>query len=241
VTRKETVMATTGDGAILVFGSAAQAHQFAVAVHAATAEHNRNLTQPLAKRVFRSGAATGEIVMEPKPGGGYEIAGTTIARAVRLEAKAQPGGFQVDEATYQALAEDQRGRYGGKVQVAGKRDELFVAFACLLNADGPQDAYFFVGGGGGKPPVKPPVVATGGFGPANRRQVLALFKKLKSHQYDELIFLLEMPISQRPPGTQTLDEKKGRILIWAEENYQLGMLLDVLRELTETEGNTPPP
>ena len=83
VTREETVMATTGDGAILVFESAVQAHQFAVAVHTTTAEHNRTRTQPLAKRVFRSGAATGEIVMEPKPNGGFEIAGWSGSEAIR--------------------------------------------------------------------------------------------------------------------------------------------------------------
>jgi class 3 adenylate cyclase len=86
--REENVMSLTGDGAILVFDSAQQAHNFAEAVHRATQEHNRTRKQQLAMRVFRSGAASGEIFMKRKPGGGYDIAGSTVARAVRLEANA---------------------------------------------------------------------------------------------------------------------------------------------------------
>jgi class 3 adenylate cyclase len=118
--REQHVMQTTGDGAIVVFDTADDAHRFAQAVNDATREHNQHRTQPLAKRIFRSGAATGEIDMQPKRGGGFDIAGMTIARAVRLEAKAQPGGFLVDEATFQSLAEDQRKRYASKERIAGK-------------------------------------------------------------------------------------------------------------------------
>ncbi len=141
--RQKAVIKTTGDGAILVFDSAAEAHGFAVAVHQATAQHNATRTQPIAKRVFRIGAATGEIVMEPKPGGGFEIAGTTIARAVRLEAKAHPGGFLIDQATFDALPPEQKGAFGEPQTVPGKRDEVFTARATQPNANGPQDAAFF--------------------------------------------------------------------------------------------------
>jgi len=141
--RDESVMQTTGDGAIVVFETADDAHRFAHAVHEATQRHNRQRKQPLAKRIFRIGAASGDIVMQPKAGGGFDIAGMTIARAVRLEAKAQPGGLLVDEETFQSLAADQKERYGAKQQVAGKRDEEFEAYACQLNADGPGDAVFF--------------------------------------------------------------------------------------------------
>ena len=47
VTRELTVMSLTGDGAILVFNSAKQAHVFAEAVHHATQEHNQRRKQPL--------------------------------------------------------------------------------------------------------------------------------------------------------------------------------------------------
>ena len=123
----------TGDGAILVFDSAQDAHRFAQAVHEATFEHNRTRAQPLAKRVFRIGIASGEIVMVEKPGG-VDIAGTTIARAVRLEAKAQPGGVLVDKTTFEALETDQKQHYGPKETVAGKRDEALNIAATVQDA-----------------------------------------------------------------------------------------------------------
>jgi class 3 adenylate cyclase len=138
-----TVMATAGDSAILVFDSAQDAHRFTQAVHEETRAHNLSRNHPLAKRIFRSGAATGEIVMQPKPGGGFDIAGMTIARAKRLEAQSAPGGLLIDEATYEGLSDDQKSRYGAKTVVPGKRDEEFEARLCQMNADGPKDAALF--------------------------------------------------------------------------------------------------
>jgi class 3 adenylate cyclase len=80
--------------------------------------------------------------MKRKPSGGYEIAGTTIARAVRLEAKALPGGFLIDAPTFEALDLTQRPLYGSKQKVVGKRDEKFDAYAAQLNPDGPSDVEF---------------------------------------------------------------------------------------------------
>jgi class 3 adenylate cyclase len=142
--RHDHVMQTTGDGAIVVFDSSSEAHKFAQAVNDATRAHNRQRQQHLAKRVFRMGAASGDIIMEEKPGGGYDIAGMTIARAVRLEAKAQPGGILVDELTFEALSEEQKQRYASKEIVEGKRDEEFEAYACLLNPDGSKHAAYFI-------------------------------------------------------------------------------------------------
>lgn len=234
--RESTVMTTTGDGAILVFDSAQDAHRFTEFVHEATHAHNRTRQQPLAKRVFRSGAATGEIVMQPKPGGGFDIAGTTIARAVRLEAKAQPGGLLVDETTYENLSVDQKRQYDAKTRVTGKRDEVFDAYARQLNSNGPDDAAFFTNQArkGPLPDIaKEP-------SRSSRQEVLARFKQLKTHQFAELIFLLEISIGQRPPDTLNLDEKKNRLIQWADENKQLDTLLEVLRELTGPEGAPSP-
>lgn len=141
--RRERVMQTTGDGAIVVFDSGSEAHKFAQAVNDATRAHNRSRQQHLAKRVFRMGAASGDIVMQ-EIGSGYEIAGMTIARAARLEAKAQPGGILVDQQTFEALSDEQKQRYASKEIVAGKRDEEFDAYACQLNPDGPKDSAYFI-------------------------------------------------------------------------------------------------
>jgi class 3 adenylate cyclase len=230
-TREESAMSNTGDGAILVFDSAQDAHRFAEAVHEATRQHNRIRKQDLAMRVFRSGAASGEIVMKPKPGGGYDIAGSTIARAVRLEAKALPGGFLIDKATFDALPPERRHQYGAKQIVRGKRDEEFEAYPAQLNVDGPSDVAFFT-----REPKMSPATGevTGEFGSNKRREVLAYFNGLKSHQYVELIFLLEIPIGQRPAETLNLDQQKAQVLKWADENDKLDSVLQVLRELTES-------
>jgi len=226
--RQKIVMSTTGDGAILVFDSATDAHRFAQAVHEATLEHNRARPQPLAKRVFRIGAASGEIVMVAKTGG-FDIAGTTIARAVRLEAKAQPGGVLVDRATFEALKPDQKQHYGPKETVAGKRDEKFEAYRWQPNAEGTKDATFFT-----DQRKKGATESEDRYsGPDRRRTVLTSFKRLKSNQIFELIFLLEMPIGQRPSNTINLDQQKEQILSWADENDKLELLLDVLGELID--------
>ena len=234
--REETVMSLTGDGAILVFDSAQQAHLFAEALHRATQEHNQTRKEQLAMRVFRSGAASGEISMKRKAGGGYDIAGSTIARAVRLEAKALPGGLLIDKATFEALPSDKQQQYGTKEIVSGKRDEQFEAYAVQLNRDGARDAAFF---------TRVPETTLSDDSTVNessgdkRRQILTAIKALKSHQYLELVFLLEIPIGQRPSETLNLDQQKSHILKWAEENQKLDTVLQVFEELAEGKSRTP--
>jgi class 3 adenylate cyclase len=145
VNREAAVMQTTGDGAILVFDRPSQAHVFAEAVQQATRTHNATKPAGIGKRVFRIGIATGELVKEPKPGGGFDIGGMTIARAVRLEAKARPGEVLCDRATFDGLTAEQQKGYGGPETVAGKRDETFAAHRCTLNPDAVKDAEFFTG------------------------------------------------------------------------------------------------
>ena len=234
--RDQTVMATTGDGAILAFVSAPDAHRFAEAVHAATRAHNETRTQPLAKRVFRSGAATGQIWKEPQPGGGFSIAGTTIARAVRLEAKAEPGSLLVDEATFQHLTGTEQKAYGPRKTVTGKRDEKFDAHPCQLNLTGPADAEFFTKQG---KPETPSAIGRLLY-EDTRRETLARFKRLKTPHYPDLIHLLAIPFGQQPSGELNLDGKRAKILQWAEEYERLDELLELLRELTETEGGSRP-
>jgi class 3 adenylate cyclase len=125
--RAATVVKTTGDGAILVFDEAGQAHEFAQAVHQATRHHNADKTEASARRSFRMGAATGEITLVPLDGGGRDIAGTTIAVAVRLEAASRPGELLIDLATYDRLPVKWKRQYGPQEDVAGKRDERFQA------------------------------------------------------------------------------------------------------------------
>ena len=141
----------------------------------------------------------------------------------------------MDEATYENLTPQQQSQYGARTRVAGKRDEEFEAYACQLNTDGPKDAAFFMVQA--KKETSPEGV-TGRFGRDKRRQVLAHFEGLKSHQYVELIFLLEIPIGQRPVDTLNLDQQKAQVLKWSDENAKLDSLLEVLEELT---GRRPAP
>ena len=53
-------------------------------------------------------------------GGGFDIAGSTIARAVRLEAKAPRGGVLIDVQTFNRLRADLKARFGSKQNVHGK-------------------------------------------------------------------------------------------------------------------------
>ncbi|MBI4662778.1 MAG: adenylate/guanylate cyclase domain-containing protein [Verrucomicrobia bacterium] len=238
--RARTVMATTGDGAILVFDAPSAAHSFAEAVHASTREHNKSKDKPIGKRVFRIGAATGELVMEPKAGGGYEIAGMTIARAVRLEAKAKPGELLVDTGTYEGLERGQQKFYAARETILGKRDEKFDAHRCVFNPDGVKDAEYFTGKSAASEMrnvtgVKP------GDKKALKKEILGLFKQLKAHQFDDLIFLLDMPIGQRPPNTLPTENRKTYVLEWAEQEADgLQTLAAELRDLVGLETSSRP-
>ena len=135
--REGTVMVTTGDGAILLFEKAEHAHGFAAAVHEETRVHNGGKTEPSARRLFRMGAATGDVMVWPRPGGPVEMAGVAIARAVRLEAAARPGELLVDAPTYVSLPPALGALYGGEEVVRGKRAEEFAARRCVMNPEVP--------------------------------------------------------------------------------------------------------
>jgi class 3 adenylate cyclase len=122
----DALMATTGDGAILVFDSPSIAHVFAEAVHRATNVYNHEKTISAAKRWFRIGIATGDLAID-EIGGLRKMAGSVIARAVRLEAAAAVGEIIADVATYTRLPHDQRACYTAEQIIAGKRNESFRA------------------------------------------------------------------------------------------------------------------
>ena len=129
--REQSVIATTGDGAILVFDRAADAHRFAVAVHDACTVHNSKRTISSACRWFRVGIATGDLAVEAD-GSGRSVGGSVIARAVRLEAAGTVGEIVVDKRTYDELPEELRAGYGPEEQVVGKREEAFSVRRCAV-------------------------------------------------------------------------------------------------------------
>jgi class 3 adenylate cyclase len=222
--REGTVMATTGDGAILVFDHADQAHRFAVAVHEATRAYNSIRTEASAKRRFRIGAATGDITLRPRQGGGHDMAGVTIANAVRLETAAAPGTLLIDLATYNSLSPDLRGRYEGEEEVSGKHGETFRAHRCVMDAEAAKE---------GRAAQPRPREAAG-----NRRAVVEMFGKLyPEDKLDTLTFLLEMPIGNQPARTLPHIERWNAVLRWVSSPAGPGLtrLEPELRYLLETE------
>lgn len=129
--RERCLIATTGDGAILAFDNANSAHFFGEAVHNASKVHNQVKLVAAAARWFRIGVSTGELAIEERDGR-RQMAGSVIARAVRLEAAANIGEIVVDEDTYSDLSPDLQMRYGDTEQIAGKREERFKARRCVV-------------------------------------------------------------------------------------------------------------
>ena len=223
--RDTTVLATTGDGAILVFDRADEAHRFAAVLHAAAKARSAAVSEASAKRRFRTGAATGEIVLRPRAGGGYDMAGVTIANAVRLEAAGRPGELLLDATTYDALPAELRVGYQAEEQVRGKREETFRARRCVMDAEAAEAAP--------APAHAAPAPPAG-----NRRTIVSLFGKLYPQtKLDTLLFLLEMPLGAQPARTLTYDEQCNAVLRWAEcpAGPGLSRLEEELRELGERE------
>ena len=243
VNRPDTVMATTGDGAILVFDKPSLAHTFAAAVQKGAREHNSTKPVGIGKRVFRIGIATGDLVMQPKPTGGHDIAGLTIARAVRLEAKANPGEVLCDPDTFAGLTAAQKKRYSSPETIAGKRNETFVVRRCILNPDGVTDAEFFTGPPAGAAleslqVTKSSVTANSR---AGRKEIVKLSERLKPNQLPRLVFLLCVPIQRRPSSALDLAGQVSHLLQWAEEDpADLENLLLELRDLVGSAGGGHP-
>ena len=127
--REDVVLGTAGDNALLVFDDARVMHRFAQAVQQAVAAHNRDKTVDSAKRSFRMGAATGAVLLLQEE---RRIVGTTVARAVRLEAAAKTGQLLVDAATYDLFPDAVKGLYGAEEEISGKREERFLARRCTF-------------------------------------------------------------------------------------------------------------
>jgi class 3 adenylate cyclase len=208
--RNKVVMATPGDGAILVFEEPTHAHHFAVAVHKATQAHNADRKVASAKRWFRIGGATGELHNRPRAGGGQEIAGMVIATAVRLEAAARPGQFLIDDPTFNSLGKDLQVLYGPKETVSGKRKEKFAARRYTIVPLTDTEAV-------------PTILSA-----------LELFDRLNPRdQMETLMICLRMPQEHRPPDTLDVAHRRNKILDWAQGHGDEGLskVAEVLNDL----------
>ena len=159
--REQLVFATAGDNALLIFDDPAVMHRFAKIVQEATVKHNRKKSVESAKRWFRMGAATGAVLVIAEE---RRIVGTTVARAVRLEAAAEKGELIIDAETYDALPDDLKQAYGPEEIVPGKRAERFTVRRCPMVSL--------------KPDVTPPVATP------PQKNLPPVFTKIKRHVKD---------------------------------------------------------
>jgi class 3 adenylate cyclase len=123
LTRKDSVLKETGDGAILTFEPGTHAHIFSEALHNACRQHNHNKDEGSTCRWFRIGVATGELAA-PR---GRDPGGAVINRAVRLEGAAKIGQTMIDQETYDELPKPLRPFYGAEEVVQGKNGESYLA------------------------------------------------------------------------------------------------------------------
>ena len=226
--RVEALLSNTGDGAILMFENAGRAHQFGVGLLQVTQNWNTRRNDPLAMRFFRVGIASGALEMQELYGA-KEYAGTVIARAVRLQAKAKPCSILIDELTAASLPAELRHLYAGPEEVAGKRDEVFSAYSFAVDQPDRAALGHFLEKMGGLGPMR---------GPENekalKREALQMLRSLRAHQYDELIFLMEIPIDRRPPRSLPAAERRAIILDWVgEEKGSLQTFYEDLKAIVE--------
>ena len=127
------VVSKPGDGIILLFEQPNDAHSFGCHVHQFAEEHNSQRNIANAKRWFRVGVATGDVVTTESADSPSEYAGIVIANAVRLESAADPGEILVDVATFAAMSTANQSLYGAEELVSGKRDERFRARRCRVS------------------------------------------------------------------------------------------------------------
>jgi len=127
--RKNIPFKYTGDGAIAIFEGATEASRFAEQLLKIAEDYNRGKQIPLAQRHFRVGIATGVVeVVEKQPENGQwdmDMAGLTIANAVRLEAACRTGEMLISSETWADLPRELRVLYADEEEVKGKRGETF--------------------------------------------------------------------------------------------------------------------
>ena len=126
------LIAKTGDGAIILFQHAEDAHRFGFQVHLSAQEHTGKRSESTAGRWFRVGIATGDVNVTSALDLPCEYAGTAITNAVRLEASARAGELVVDANTFGKLSAEAQALYGSEEVTRGKRDERFRARRCRV-------------------------------------------------------------------------------------------------------------
>ena len=116
----------TGDGAILRFAEARQAHEFAGHFMAAVHARNRTIPRRALRRHYRMGAATGDIASWGE-NDTSERAGLVFTRARRLESAGAHGDFLIDIDTFAALPAELAALYDDREEIVDKHGTRFAA------------------------------------------------------------------------------------------------------------------
>jgi class 3 adenylate cyclase len=138
--RNEVVLGEAGDNAIIILDDVELAHSLAQLIHQATVEYNQAKSIESAKRYFRMGAATGDLLIYKSE---RRIIGTVITRAVRLEAAAEKGQLVVDARTFQKLPPELKKHYSVQQVIKSKNGEQYKAHQCnFICTSGDANSWF---------------------------------------------------------------------------------------------------
>ena len=119
----------TGDGGLLLFRSPEEGVTFAMEFQRVVQGHNAKLPVADDHRHFRIGIVTGEVavaILRGESGNvkGVIVAGSSVVKSVRLQAKAHPGGMLVCRTSWGALPVQLKGELNGRFErVKGKEGE----------------------------------------------------------------------------------------------------------------------
>lgn len=226
--REAVVVGSAGDNAILVFDEAETMHRFAESVQQQTVGYNAARSVDSAKRWFRMGAATGIVQFLPD----RRIVGTTIARAVRLEAAAAKGQLVVDVETLKALPEALRQSYSGEETIHGKRDERFRGHRCTFIAMEPEND---------RAPVDPPIRArktANGEEIEKIRSVYDLYRTccLNQKYYGYKLHDLAAPGRTKPNGKAAPHSKKAYTALFSGYAEATSVLRTVVEDIRTKKG-----
>jgi class 3 adenylate cyclase len=114
---------TAGDGFFFHFREAKHAFLVAEGLQKLTSAHNAEVTDDIAKHLFRTGAATGDAAWERgKPVGHVVNVGS------RLQSASTGGDLVVDQATFDALPHEMRQQFGQKEIIRDKHDKAYEVY-----------------------------------------------------------------------------------------------------------------
>jgi class 3 adenylate cyclase len=229
VTVQQLPYKNTGDGAIIALNSAEVASRFAEALHLAARTHNLKKDVPLAQRHFRVGIWTDTIMLDRQAtaGGefiGFEMAGTAIANAVRLEGACKTGEVLISPDTWGDLPKPMRKLYGDQEEVKGKRGERFKAHRRKVVDPAPWED---MASSPAANPTKPPPAAP------QATDRLALLKALNGLSPTDLATLVIALPGAHVSRNATVPEQVAELVRWVESSTGPGLaeLQRVVREV----------